>query len=69
MSIKVKLNVILAEKNIKSITLAEKIGISPVNLSKINTGKLKAIKISTLNAICRELDCQPGDIFKFEKED
>ena len=69
MSINVKLNVLLADKNIKSKTLAKKIGIDPVNLSKINTGKLKAIKMSTLNAICRELDCQPGDLFKFEKDD
>jgi len=49
--------------------LAEKVGISNVNLSNIKTGKVSAIRFSTLNAICRILDCQPGDILEYEPDD
>jgi putative transcriptional regulator len=48
--------------------LADRIGISVVNLSNIKTGKVKAIRFSTLNAICRELNCQPGDILEFKPD-
>ncbi len=49
--------------------LADKVGISNVNLSKIKTGKVSAIRFSTLNAICDVLDCQPGDILEFTREE
>lgn len=49
--------------------LAEKVGISNVNLSKIKTGKVSAIRFSTLNAICDVLDCQPGDILEFTRDE
>jgi putative transcriptional regulator len=48
--------------------LAEKIGLTTVNLSILKTGKIKAIRLSTLEAICKELDCQPGDILEYKKE-
>ena len=49
--------------------LAEKIDLTPANLSILKTGKAKAIRFSTLEAICRELDCQPGDILEYREED
>ena len=48
--------------------IAERVGISNVNLSNLKTGKVRAIRFSTLNAICRELDCQPGDILEFSPD-
>ena len=69
MSIKTKLNVVMAERNIKLKDLAEQIGIDIVNLSKLKTGKAKAIKISTLNSICHALKCQPGNILVYEDDE
>ena len=67
--IEVDLDVLLAMRKMTSLELAEKIGITPANLSILKTGKAKAIRFSTLEAICSALHCQPGDILKFtEKE-
>lgn len=62
MPIIMRLDRVMADRKISSQDLAEKIGISPVNLSRIKTGKLKGIRFSTLEALCRELHCQPGDL-------
>lgn len=71
MAIIVKLDVLLAIRKIKSKELAEAIGITEQNLSLIKQGKIKGIRFSTLNALCRHLNCQPGDIFTYihEKDD
>ena len=61
----VNLDVMLAKRKMSSGELAKKIGITPANLSILKTGKAKAIRFSTLEAICKELDCQPGDILEF----
>ncbi len=67
--IAIDLDVLLAMHKMTSLELAEKIGITPANLSILKTGKAKAIRFSTLEAICKALDCQPGDIIKYiEKE-
>ncbi len=58
----------LAKRKMRSNELAEKIGITPANLSVLKTGKAKAIRIATLEAICKELDCQPGDILEYISE-
>ncbi|ANE49617.1 helix-turn-helix domain-containing protein [Flavisolibacter tropicus] len=68
MSIVINLDVMLAKRKMKSNELAERIGLTPVNLSILKTGKVKAIRLSTLEAICKELDCQPGDILEYRKE-
>ena len=68
MSIIVNLDVIMAKRKISSQELSAKIGISQANLSILKTGKAKAIRFSTLEAICRVLDCQPGDILEFKYE-
>ncbi|MEX0275370.1 MAG: helix-turn-helix domain-containing protein [Flavobacteriaceae bacterium] len=65
MPIIVNLDVMLAKRKMKSNELANRIGITTANLSILKTGKAKAIRFSTLEAICRELDCQPGDILEF----
>lgn len=67
MGIVVNLDVMLAKRKMKSKELAEAIGITEANLSILKSGKAKAIRFSTLEAICRELDCQPGDLLEFEK--
>lgn len=67
MSIRVKLDVMLAERKMKSGELAKLIGITEQNLSILKTGKAKAIRFSTLEMICRHLDCQPGDILEYEE--
>lgn len=59
----------LAERKVTSKELAERIGISPVNLSRIKTGRITAIRFSTLDAICEALDCQPGDILEYLPDD
>ena len=69
MSIEVNLDVMLAKRKMSSLELAQKIGITPANLSILKTGKAKAIRMSTMNEICRVLDCQPGDLFAFTKEE
>lgn len=66
MGIIVNLDVVLAERNMKSKELAELIGITEANLSILKSGKAKAVRFSTLAAICAVLDCQPGDILEFE---
>ncbi len=68
MSIIVNLDVMMAKRKISSGELAEKIGITQANLSILKTGKAKAIRFSTLENICRELHCQPGDILEYRKE-
>lgn len=65
MQIIVNLDVMLAKRKMSSSELAAKIGITPANLSILKTGKAKAIRFSTLEAICDVLDCQPGDILEF----
>ena len=67
--IKIDLDVILAMRRMTSLELAEKIGITQANLSVLKTGKAKAIRFSTLDAICKTLNCQPGDIIKYENEE
>ena len=63
--IEIDLDVLLAIRKMTSLELAEKIGITPANLCILKTGKAKAIRFSTLEAICKILDCQPGDIIKY----
>lgn len=60
-----RLDRVMADRKTSVNTLAEKIGIAPINLSRIKTGKIKAIRFSTLEGICKELDCQPGDLIEF----
>lgn len=69
MAILVNLNVILAKRRMSSRELAERIGITQANLSILKTGKAKAVRFSTLEAICRVLDCQPGDLLEYKKEE
>lgn len=69
MPIIVNLDVMIAKRKISLGDLAEKIDLTPANLSILKTGKAKAIRFSTLEAICRELDCQPGDILEYREED
>lgn len=65
MAIVLRLDRVMADRKISLNELAERVGISNVNLSKIKTGKISAIRFSTLEAICREMDCQPGDILEY----
>ena len=69
MPIIVNLDVMMAKRKISLGDLAEKIDLTPANLSILKTGRAKAIRFSTLEAICRELDCQPGDILEYREED
>lgn len=69
MGIVVNLDVMMAKRKIGSGELAEKIGITPANLSILKNQKAKAIRFSTLEEICRVLDCQPGDILEYRKEE
>ena len=66
MTIIINVDVMLAKRKIRSKQLAEAIGITEQNLSILKTGKAKAIRLSTLDAICRYLSCQPGDILEFK---
>lgn len=68
MGIVINLDVMLARRKISSQELASEIGITPSNLSILKTGKAKAIRFSTLEAICDKLDCQPGDILEYRKD-
>jgi len=68
MPIILRLDRMMADRKISLNDLSEKIGIANVNLSKIKTGKVSAIRFSTLEAICDVLDCQPGDILEFQRE-
>ena len=69
MAIVVNLDVMLAKRKMGAGNLAEKIGITPANLSILKNQKAKAIRFSTLNEICRALSCQPGDILEYQEED
>ena len=69
MGIRVNLDVMMAKRKVAAGDLAERIGITPANLSILKTGKAKAVRFSTLSALCRELDCQPGDILEFTEEE
>ena len=68
MAIVVNLDVMLSRRGMSSQQLAERGGITPANLSILKCGKAKAIRISTMNAICQALDCQPGDILEYQSE-
>ncbi len=69
MSIVVNLDVMMAKRKISSLELSEKIGITPANLSILKTGKAKAVRFSTLESLCKVLDCQPGDLLAYLPED
>ena len=69
MGVIVNLDVMLAKRKMRSNVLAERIGLSENNLSRIRTGKIKAIRFSTLGALCRELDCKPGDLLDYLSEE
>ena len=64
----VNLDVMLAKRRMSLTQLSEKIGLTLANLSVLKTGKAKAVRFSTLDAICQALDCQPGDILEFREE-
>lgn len=68
MAIIINIDVMMAKRKISLGSLAERVGITPANLSILKNGKAKAIRFSTLEAICRELDCQPGDIIEYRPE-
>ena len=68
MDIRVNLDVMMARRKISGGELAERIGITPANLSILKTGKAKAIRFSTLMALCRERNCQPGDLLEFVED-
>ena len=68
MAIILRLDRVMADRKMSLNELSEKVGVSNVNLSKIKTGKISAIRFSTLNAICDALDCQPGDIMAFARD-
>ena len=68
MGIKVKLDMVMARRGMTLTTLSERIGITPANLSILKTGKGKAVRFSTLEAICHELHCQPGDILEYDED-
>ena len=68
MPIIVNVDVMMAKRKMSSGELAERVGITPANLSILKTGKARAIRFSTLEAICKALDCQPGDILEFRDD-
>jgi putative transcriptional regulator len=69
MPIIVNVDVMMARRKMSSNELAERIGITPANLSILKTGKAKAVRFSTLESICRELRCQPGDLLEFREQE
>ena len=69
MAIILRLDKVMVDRKINLTQLAEQVGISNANLSNIKTGKICAIRFSTLNAICKALDCQPGDILEYVEDD
>ena len=69
MAIIVNLDMMLAKRKMTSAELAQRIDLTPANLSILKTGKAKAVRMSTLEAICRELKCQPGDLLEYVEED
>ena len=69
MAIIVNLDVMLARRKMTSLELAQRIGMTQANLSILKTGNAKAVRMSTMEAICRELKCQPGDLFEYLEEE
>lgn len=69
MPIIVNLDVMMAKRKMSLNELSEKVGVTPANLSILKTGKAKAVRFSTLEAICKVLECQPGDILEYREED
>ena len=69
MSIILRLDRVMADRKMSLNELSERVGISNVNLSNLKTGKVKAVRFSTLNALCRELGCQPGDILEYRQDE
>ena len=69
MSIIINIDVMLAKRKMSVTELSERVGITMANISVLKNGKAKAVKISTLNSICKALDCQPGDILEFVPEE
>jgi len=69
MAIKINLNVMMARREISAGELAERIGITPANLSVLKNNKARAIRFSTLEALCRELQCQPSDLLEYTPEE
>lgn len=69
MAIIVNVDVMMVRRKMSSGELAERVGITPANLSVLKTGKAKAIRFTTLEAICQALDCQPGDILEYRADD
>lgn len=67
MAIVLRLDRVMADRKMSLNELAERVGITNVNLSKLKTGKVSAIRFSTLEAICKELNCQPGDILEYKQ--
>ncbi len=66
MAIVVRLDRVMADRKISLTELAERVGITMANLSLLKTGKVRAVRFSTLEALCRELDCQPGDLLEYD---
>lgn len=69
MAIIINIDVMLARRKMSVTELSEKVGITMANISILKNGKAKAIKINTLNSICKALDCQPGDILEYQEEE
>lgn len=69
MPIRVNLDLVLVERDMTLTELSERVGITLPNMSVLKTGKARAIRFSTLEAICRELDCQPGDLLEYVEEE
>ena len=69
MSIRINLDVVLAKKKMSATELSEKVGITMANISILKNGKAKAIRFTTLDKICEVLECQPGDILEYTKDD
>ena len=67
MTIIINMDVVMAKRKMTLTELAERVDITPANLSILKTGKAKAVRFSTLEAICRELECQPGDIIEYQR--
>ena len=69
MAIIINLDMMLAKRKMTSLELSQRVGITPANLSILKTGKAKALRMSTLEALCRELKCQPGDLLEYTEDD
>lgn len=69
MGIVLRLDRVMADRKMSLNELSDRVGVSNVNLSKIKTGKVSAIRFSTLSAICEALECQPGDVLEYKKEE